>query len=51
MPPEVLSPSESNPHGEERVLGMDSHVVKDDFGLTRPFQVMSKGLDSSLLLR
>jgi hypothetical protein len=40
------APSESNPQGEEKVLGLDSTVVRDDDGLTRPFQVMSNGLDS-----
>jgi hypothetical protein len=43
-PPEVPAPSESNPQGEEQVLGMDSLVVRDDDGLTRPFQVMSRAL-------
>jgi hypothetical protein len=51
MPPEVPAPSESNPQGEEQVLGLDSLVVRDDDGLTRPFQVLSKGLDSSSVLR
>jgi hypothetical protein len=35
----------------KQVLGMDSLVVRDDDGLTRPFQVMSKGLDSPSVLR
>jgi hypothetical protein len=48
MPPEVPAPSESNPQGEEQVLGLDSLVVRDDDGLTRPFQVLSRGLDSSI---
>jgi hypothetical protein len=43
-PPEVPTPSESNPQGEEQVLGMDSIVVRDDDGLTRSFQGMSEAL-------
>jgi hypothetical protein len=35
-PPEVLAPSESNPQGEEQVLGLDLLVVRDDDVLTRP---------------
>jgi hypothetical protein len=44
MPPEVPAPSESNPQGEEQVLGLDSIVVRDDDGLTRSFQGMSEAL-------
>jgi hypothetical protein len=44
MPPEVFAPSESNPQGEEQVLGPDSLAVRDDDGLKRPFQVMSRAL-------
>jgi hypothetical protein len=36
-PPEVPTPLESNPQGEEQVLGMDPIVVRDDDGLTRTF--------------
>jgi hypothetical protein len=50
-PPEVPAPLDSNPLGEDQVLGLDSLVVRDDDGLTRPFQVMSKGLDSPSVLR
>jgi hypothetical protein len=50
-PPEVPAPSESNPQGEEQVLGLDSLVVRDDDFMTRPSQVMSKGLDSPSVLR
>ena len=50
-PTEVPTPLESNPQGEEKVLGLDSHVVRDDDGLTRPFQVFSKGHDSPSVLR
>jgi hypothetical protein len=50
-PPEVPASSKSNPQGEEQVLGLDSLVVRDDDVLTRPFQVMSKGLDSPSVLR
>jgi hypothetical protein len=45
MPPEVPAPSESNPQGEEQVLGLDSIVVRDDDdGLTRSFQRLSEAL-------
>jgi hypothetical protein len=50
-PLEVSAPSESNPQGEEQVLGLDSLDVRDDDGLTRPFQALSKGLDSPSVLR
>jgi hypothetical protein len=43
-PPEVPAPSESNPQGEEQVLGLDSIVVMDDDGLTRSFQGLSEAL-------
>jgi hypothetical protein len=43
-PPEVPAPSESNPQGEEQVLGLDSIVVRDDDGLTRSFQRLSEAL-------
>jgi hypothetical protein len=36
-PPELPAPSESNPPGEEQVLGLDLPVVRDDDGMTRPF--------------
>jgi hypothetical protein len=51
MPLEVPAPPNSNPQGEGQVLGMDSLVVRDDDGLTRPFQEIYKGLDSPLILR
>jgi hypothetical protein len=51
MPSEVPAPSESNPPREEQVPGLDSLVVRDDDGLTRPFQLMSKGLDSPSIPR
>jgi hypothetical protein len=44
MPPEVPAPSESNPQGEEQVLGMDPIVIRDDDGLTRSFQRLSEAL-------
>jgi hypothetical protein len=44
MPPEVPTPSESNPQGEEQVLGLDSIVVRDEDGLTRSFQRLSEAL-------
>jgi hypothetical protein len=43
-PPEVPAPLELNTQGEEQVLGLDSLVVRDDDGLTRPFQVISRAL-------
>ena len=42
--PEVSAPSESNPQWKEQVLGLDSIVVRDDDGLTRSFQGLSKSL-------
>jgi hypothetical protein len=44
MPPKFLAPSKSNRQWEEQVLGPDLLVVRDDDGLTRPFQVMSRAL-------
>jgi hypothetical protein len=49
--PEVPAPLESNLQGEEKSLGLDSLVVRDGDDMTRPFQVMSKGLDSPSVLR
>lgn len=43
-PPEVPTPSDSNPQGEGQVLGLDSIVVRDDDGLIRPFQRLSETL-------
>jgi hypothetical protein len=43
-PPKVSVPSESNPHGEEKVLGLASIAVMDDDDLTRSFQGMSEAL-------
>jgi hypothetical protein len=43
-PPEVPTPSKSNPQGEGQVLGLDSISVRDDDGLTRSFQGMSEAL-------
>jgi hypothetical protein len=51
MPPEIPAPSESNPQGEEQVLGLHLLIVRDDDGLTRPFHLMSRGLDSPSVLR
>jgi hypothetical protein len=51
MPPEMPAPLESNTQGEEHVFGLDSIVVRDDDGMIRSFQGMSKGLDSPSVLK
>jgi hypothetical protein len=44
MPPEVSHPRSLTPKGRNKSLGWILLVVRDDGGLTRPFQVMSKAL-------
>jgi hypothetical protein len=44
MPPEVPALLESNPQGEEQVLGLDPIFVMDDDGMKRSFQRLSKAL-------
>jgi hypothetical protein len=44
MPPEVPASSESDPQGEEQVLGLDSIVLGDDDGLTRSLKGISEAL-------
>jgi hypothetical protein len=43
-PLEVPAPSESNPQGEGKVLGLDLIVVSDDDGLKRSFQIFLEAL-------
>jgi hypothetical protein len=38
IPPEVPTPSKSNPQGKEEVLELEPIFVRDDDGLTRSFQ-------------
>jgi hypothetical protein len=49
-PPEVPTPSESNPQGEATSPWARFASCKGDDGQTRPFQVLSKGLDSPSVL-
>jgi hypothetical protein len=51
MLPEVLAPSESNPMGEEKALGMELIVVRDDVRMNRVIPETVRGIDSPYLLR
>jgi hypothetical protein len=43
-PPEVPTPSESKPQGEEQVLMLDLIIVMDDDALKMSFQIFSEAL-------
>jgi hypothetical protein len=50
-PPEVSAPSEFYTMGEEKSIGLDSIVVRDDDHLTKVLPEMFKGHDSPFVLR